>query len=123
MMLDNKMITLQNFFFPETKHVKLNPAVFPKIHPELIVILRRLRVDRPLRHYDLYTCACGEEIDWKHFLAECPVLKEEAANLIAYKHKHNLNTDSFIHLHKELGWEPARLLCETIYHSDFAFMF
>merc|ERR1712240_102008 len=95
----------------------------PPLPPNLLKILRRIRTNSCV--YKIYPqmCECGTSISFTHIFQKCPYTEENFNLVSAYSEKHNLKPHEFLLHHSSLHWEPARLLCRSVYLSDIGHLF
>merc|ERR1712115_205720 len=107
-------------------HCPTDPAgqfLHPPLPPNLLKILRRLRTNSCI--YKIYPqlCECGTPVSFSHIFKTCPHLDIELAAVTSYAAKHNLKPNDFLLYHSALQWEPSKILCSSIYHSNIGHLF
>ena len=113
----------------EQKNWLLQPAdpagqfLHPPLPPNLLKILRRIRTNSCI--YKIYPqlCECGTPVSFSHIFKTCPHLDIELAAVTSYAAKHNLKPNDFLLYHSALQWEPSKILCSSIYHSNIGHLF
>ena len=95
----------------------------PPLPRNLLKILRRIRTNSCV--YKIYPqmCTCGTSVSFAHIFQKCPYTEENFNLVSAYSEKHNLKPHEFLLHHNSLHWEPARLLCRSVYFSDIGHLF
>ena len=101
-----------------------NPhGTFPKLPTEFIILLRRLRVKISPCIYTIFKCKCGERIKYSHIFENCTGFNIKTKGLLNFMRDKHITQENILLKHTDLGWEPARLLCETIMKTEYSHCF
>ena len=101
-----------------------NPrGTFPNLQTEFIILLRRLRVKISPCNYTIFECQCGKRIKYTHLFENCIGFKQDTKELIQYMTNNNLTNETILNKHSSLNWEPAQLLCKTIFATKYSYCF
>ena len=109
--------------FPTFQQFPNPHGTFPKLPTEFIILLRRLRIKISPCNYTIFKCKCGERIKYSHIFEKCTGFYIETKDLLHYMQEKDITPGNILIKHTTLGWDPARLLCETIMKTSYSHCF
>ena len=109
--------------FPTYQLFPTPNGTYPKLSTEYIILIRRLRVKISPCNYVIFNCKCNKRIKYEHLFECCIGFKNETKELLLYMKDKELTPKTILNKHTSFGWEPARLLCETIMKTSYSYCF
>lgn len=109
--------------FPTYQHFPNPNGTFPNLQTEFTILLRRLRVKISPCNYTIFECQCGKRVKYTHIFENCVGFKNDTKELMQYMSKNNLTYETILNKHSSLAWEPAHILCKTIFATKYSYCF
>ena len=109
----NAYIKTESIDFPSYRTPGFSDGIYPKLIPNYVVLIRKLRTKSCAFKWLNIKCKCGEKVTYNHLFEYCQILTDTSTALNNYLVENNLKRDEFLS-ESGLGWAPAKFLCDII---------
>ena len=97
-------------------------GVYPKLIPNYVILIRKLRTKSCAFKWLDIKCKCGKKMTFEHLFEKCSTLTETSSKLLKYLSDNDFTINDLLQ-EGRLGWAPSKFLCNVIVSCPMAHAF